>query len=68
MKTSVTKADDNYIATYYGLPLYVSKDGSDIQGKEANGGKYYTINVDGTINIGNTQVKAYSDEFEKYFK
>ena len=54
-----------YIASYFGLPLYVSKDEKEI--KEVYGGKFYTINIDGTINIGTLTVVPFSAEFEKYF-
>lgn len=67
-ETSITKVNDLYIVTYFGLPLYISKDGSDIQGKEANNGRYYTINFDGTVNFSkDKRIKVYTNDFELYF-
>lgn len=64
---SVTKSDpsNKYIASYYGFPLYISKDGNDINDKQANGGKYFSINYDGTINSKRRRIKIYSFDFEQ---
>lgn len=62
----VVKGREFFIVSYYGLPLYISKDNHDVS--QGNGGQYYTINVNGTINIENRTIIPFSEEFEKYFK
>lgn len=67
-ETFIIKANDLYIVTYFGFPLYFSRDGSDIQGKEANNGRYYSINVDGTVNFSKKKrILVYTNDFELYF-
>lgn len=64
----VVKAGNKYIATYFGLPLYVSRKGSDNNEiKTEDFRTYYSINYDGTVNINNEKVVPFTADFEKKF-